>query len=289
MWSKIIKNWNDSLTESQNKTTLSITVAVVGSAAHSWVVCLLFGVTCNQFSVSLYREPVPGAGGHHPDQAERTHRSSAQSRRHRQHDHAGGHGLRNELFHGTVDPPQEIQTHHQHFLREPGALQNPPPKLMWLYTYTSGPTGAPAGCQGEKDPPFYLMAKMESFLVLFPSFTLLLFVLMLVGGGYGWLCYGRHLFSIRWGKSHLGYVIGLLSAPTHQVWIIHFDKTLEVTKKRKKQTQLMLSNVWSLLADVDYFSAFFLSFFFQIGKKKKGQNTFCSLLIPPHITQICEV
>lgn len=63
------------------------------------------------------REPVPGAGGHHPDQAERTHGGPAQSRRHRQHHHAGGHSLRNELLHRTVDPPQEIQTHHQHLLR----------------------------------------------------------------------------------------------------------------------------------------------------------------------------
>lgn len=63
------------------------------------------------------REPVPGAGGDHPDQAERAHGGPPQSRRHRQHHHAGGHSLWNELLHGTVDPPQEIQTHHQHLLR----------------------------------------------------------------------------------------------------------------------------------------------------------------------------
>lgn len=63
------------------------------------------------------REPLPGAGGHHPDQAERAHRGPAQSRRHRQHHHAGGHSLRNELLHGAVDTAQEIQTHHQYVLR----------------------------------------------------------------------------------------------------------------------------------------------------------------------------
>lgn len=68
-------------------------------------------------SSHLCREPVPGAGGHHPDQAERAHRGSAQSRRHRQHHHVGGHGLRNELLHRAVDPPQEIQTHHKYILR----------------------------------------------------------------------------------------------------------------------------------------------------------------------------
>lgn len=70
-------------------------------------------------SCASCREPLPGAGGHHPDQAERAHRGPAQSRRHRQHHHAGGHGLRNELLHGAVDTAQEIQTHHQHVLRVP--------------------------------------------------------------------------------------------------------------------------------------------------------------------------
>lgn len=60
---------------------------------------------------------MPGAGGHHPDQAERAHGGLAQSRRHRQHHDAGGHSLRNELLHRAVDPPQEIQTHHQYLLR----------------------------------------------------------------------------------------------------------------------------------------------------------------------------
>lgn len=60
---------------------------------------------------------MPRAGGHYPDQAERAHRGPAQSRRHRQHHHAGRHSLRNELLNGPVDTAQEVQTHHQHLLR----------------------------------------------------------------------------------------------------------------------------------------------------------------------------
>lgn len=60
---------------------------------------------------------MPRAGGHYPDQAERAHRGPAQSRRHRQHHHAGRHSLRNELLHRPVDTAQEVQTHHQHLLR----------------------------------------------------------------------------------------------------------------------------------------------------------------------------
>lgn len=85
---------------------------------------------------------MPGAGGHHPDQAERTHRGSAQSRRHRQHHHAGGHSLRNELLHRTVDPPQEIQTHHQYLLRSftsskkhTSKISYPLKKRKCLHTY----------------------------------------------------------------------------------------------------------------------------------------------------------
>lgn len=63
------------------------------------------------------REPLSGAGRHHPDQTERAHGGFAQSGRHRQHHHAGGHRVRNELLHRTVDAPEEIQTHHQHVLR----------------------------------------------------------------------------------------------------------------------------------------------------------------------------
>lgn len=76
------------------------------------------------------REPVPGAGGHHPDQAERTHGGSPQGGRHRQHHHAGGHSLRNELLHRTVDPSQEIQTHHQHLLRSFKASKSHIPNFL---------------------------------------------------------------------------------------------------------------------------------------------------------------
>lgn len=68
-------------------------------------------------SCLFHREPMPGAGGDNPDQAKRAHRGPAQSRRHRQHHHAGRHSLRNELLHRAVDTPQEIQTHHQYLLR----------------------------------------------------------------------------------------------------------------------------------------------------------------------------
>lgn len=88
------------------------------------------------------REPMSGAGGHHPDQAERTHRGSAQSGRHRQHHHAGGHGFRNELLHRTVDPPQEIQTHHKYLLRHFTSLRPHPQNFLstsknkkHVYTY----------------------------------------------------------------------------------------------------------------------------------------------------------
>lgn len=60
---------------------------------------------------------MPGAGGYNPDQAKRAHRGPAQSRRHRQHHHAGRHSLRNELLHRAVDTPEEIQAHHQYLLR----------------------------------------------------------------------------------------------------------------------------------------------------------------------------
>lgn len=59
------------------------------------------------------REPMSGAGRHHPDQAERAHGGFAQSRWHGEHNHAGGHSFRNELLHRTVDSSEEIQTHHQ--------------------------------------------------------------------------------------------------------------------------------------------------------------------------------
>uniref|UniRef100_A0A3B5QU16 Negative elongation factor complex member A n=2 Tax=Poeciliinae TaxID=586240 RepID=A0A3B5QU16_XIPMA len=133
----------------------------------------------------IQREPVPGAGGHHPDQAERAHGGSAQSRRHRQHDHAGRHGLRNELFDRTVDPPQEIQTHHQHFLKGPNTHKNPRPKIhthtshthkkknTFMYTNIWAKSSSHRLSRRERILPF---TKMESFLFSsptpsFPSFT----------------------------------------------------------------------------------------------------------------------
>lgn len=120
------------------------------------------------------REPVPGAGGHHPDQAERTHRGPAQSRRHRQHHHAGGHSLRNELLHRTVDPPQEIQTHHQYLLRRFACSKSHTQNFLstskkHVYTLTSicihiwakSSTGRVWGRQGEKGPPCFGTAKMQ--------------------------------------------------------------------------------------------------------------------------------
>lgn len=102
------------------------------------------------------REPMPGAGGHHPDQAKRAHRGPAQSRRHRQHHHAGGHSLRNELLHRAVDTAQEIQTHHQYLLRRfalllkvthPKFLTHLETKHVYtqVFAYTFGPNQALGG------------------------------------------------------------------------------------------------------------------------------------------------
>lgn len=92
---------------------------------------------------------MPGAGGHHPDQAERAHRGFAQSRRHWQHHHAGRHSLRNELLHRTVDPPQEIQTHHQHLLRRCARSGIPTSDVFThsykVFAYTFGPNRARGG------------------------------------------------------------------------------------------------------------------------------------------------
>lgn len=67
------------------------------------------------------REPLSRAGWHHSDQTERTHRDSTQSRWNRQHHHAGGHSVWNELLYWAMDPPQEIQTHYQRLLRRTGS------------------------------------------------------------------------------------------------------------------------------------------------------------------------
>lgn len=60
-----------------------------------------------------YREPMPGAGGCDPDQAQRAHRGSAQGRRPGQYHHASGHSVRDELRHRPVDTLQEVQAHDQ--------------------------------------------------------------------------------------------------------------------------------------------------------------------------------
>lgn len=113
--------------------------------------------TNNNLSASFclfYREPMPGARGDNPDQAKRAHRGPAQSRRHRQHHHAGRHSLRNELLHRAVDTPQEIQTHHQYLLRRFALpLKITPPKIscplrnetclhIQVFAYTFGPNQA---------------------------------------------------------------------------------------------------------------------------------------------------
>lgn len=115
----------------------------------------------------LCREPMPRAGGHYPDQAERAHRGPAQSRRHRQHHHAGRHSLRNELLYRPVDTAQEVQTHHQHLLRLSTSCSKSHQcfpltqqhvytnKEVYLHTYL-GQNGARSrwDYQGENGPPF---------------------------------------------------------------------------------------------------------------------------------------
>lgn len=63
-----------------------------------------------------YREPMPGAGGCDPDQAQRAHRGSTQGRRPGQHHHAGGHSVRDELRYRPVDTLQEVQAYDQRVL-----------------------------------------------------------------------------------------------------------------------------------------------------------------------------
>lgn len=128
------------------------------------------------------REPVPGAGGHHPDQAERAHRGSAQSRRHRQHHHVGGHGLRNELFNRTVDTPQKIQTNHQYLLKGPRVLKitNTPKKHVHLKTCLHkhtcslihlGQMGGWTTVKERKILPFSAPQNAELYEVLFSLFS----------------------------------------------------------------------------------------------------------------------
>lgn len=137
---------------------------------------------------------MPGAGGHHSDQAERTHRSSAQSGRHRQHYHAGGHSLRNELLHGAVDPPQEIQAHHKYILRR-FTRSKPHTKFLihvrkHVYTYKSicihiwakSSTGRVRDVKERKVLPFPAPPKCRTlknisfFFCLVLSLTLLVFL-----------------------------------------------------------------------------------------------------------------
>ncbi|XP_027796049.3 negative elongation factor A isoform X1 [Marmota flaviventris] len=78
---------------------------------------LILGFMAGSRAPALHREPVPGARGRDPDQAERAHRGPAQGRWPGQHHHAGGHCVRDELRHRPVDTLQEVQAHDQRILR----------------------------------------------------------------------------------------------------------------------------------------------------------------------------
>lgn len=142
---------------------------------------------------------MPRAGGHYPDQAERAHRGPAQSRRHRQHHHAGRHSLRNELLHRPVDTAEEVQTHHQHLLRLSASCSKShqcfPLTEQHVYTnkkvfaYIFGPkwsTEQMRDYQGENVPPFISAppkrrTRRRTFLYfLFGSFFLLFLFLHLL-------------------------------------------------------------------------------------------------------------
>ena len=179
------------------------------------------------FLLPSCREPVPGAGGHHPDQAERTHGGSPQGGRHRQHHHAGGHSLRNELLHRTVDPSQEIQTHHQHLLRSFKGSKSHIPNFLFsssikkqnmftylqVFAYTFGPNPALVR-RGETGPPFPAppTCRTEEYFCTFCSVVALSLFIVSVFMSDSWMMlrrgwelyeleqrsysYNRHLFNI---------------------------------------------------------------------------------------------
>lgn len=139
------------------------------------------------------------AGRRHPDQAERAHRGSAQSRRHRQHHHAGGHGLRNELLNGTVDPSEEIQTHHKRLLR---ALAHS--KIFYvhfIHTFIHTHSWAKSSLLSRRERSSLLPRRQNRELLFCVSFTRLFLSLLWIlrlfsGGGRGGALYHQGPSSV---------------------------------------------------------------------------------------------